>query len=78
MRCDHVPCGEFVNKSEEDAIEHLKSCLAKLAGQGRWVLLSNLPSAVSERAIPDEIDLVAICGTSRSSIPVPLGFTALP
>ena len=71
MRCDHIPCGEFVNKSEEDAIEHLKSCLAKLSGQSRWVLLSNLPSAVNERAIPDEIDLVAIgpsvCSWSRSS-----------
>ncbi len=60
MRCDHIPCGEFVSQSEDDAINHLKSGLAKLAGQGRWVLLSNLPSAVNERAIPDEIDLVAI------------------
>ncbi len=61
MRVDHIPCGECVNESERGAIEHLTS---KLRGFGapheRWILLSNVPSAVNDRAIPDEIDLVCI------------------
>ena len=61
MRVDHLPCGECVNESERIAVEHL---LSKLRGQdapnNRWIVLSNVPSAVNDRAIPDEIDLVCI------------------
>ena len=59
MRVDHIPCGECVNESERVAIEHLTSKLRGLhAPHQRWILLSNVPSAVNDRAIPDEIDLV--------------------
>ena len=61
MRVDHIPCGECVNESERVAIERL---IRELNGFGtphqRWILLSNVPSAVNDRAIPDEIDLVCI------------------
>lgn len=61
MRVDHVPCGECVNESERIAVEHV---LSKLRSHGapnnRWIVLSNVPSAVNDRAIPDEIDLVCI------------------
>src|SRR5712691_5769303 len=61
MRVDHLPCGEYVNESERIAVEHL---VAKLRGHDaphrRWIVLSNVPSAVNDRAIPDEIDLVCI------------------
>ena len=61
MRVDHVPCGECVNESERIAVEHV---LSKLRSHGapnnRWIVLFNVPSAVNDRAIPDEIDLVCI------------------
>ena len=61
MRVDHVPCGECVNESERIAVEQV---LSKLRSHGapnnRWIVLSNVPSAVNDRAIPDEIDLVCI------------------
>ena len=61
MRVDHLPCGECVNESERIAVEHL---LSKLRGHdapnNRWIVLSNVPSAVNDRAIPDEIDLICI------------------
>ena len=61
MRVDHVPCGECVNESERIAVGQV---LSKLRSHGapnnRWIVLSNVPSAVNDRAIPDEIDLVCI------------------
>ena len=61
MRVDHIPCGECVNESERIAVEHV---LSKLRSHGapynRWIVHSNVPSAVNDRAIPDEIDLVCI------------------
>ena len=50
MRVDHIPCGECVNESERVAIERL---IRELNGFGtphqRWILLSNVPSAVNDR-----------------------------
>ncbi len=61
MRIDHVPCGECVNESERIAVEHVVSKLRSHgAPRNRWIVLSNVPSAVNDRAIPDEIDLVCI------------------
>ena len=61
MRVDHVPCGECVNESERIAVEHVLSKLRSHgASNNRWIVLSNVPSAVNDRAIPDEIDLVCI------------------
>lgn len=61
MRADHIPCGDYVNESERIAVEHL---LAKLRGHDgphkRWLVLSNVPHAVNDRAIPDDIDTICI------------------
>ena len=63
MRAEAIKCGAYANQSEADANETL---LRRLKGSGenlRFLLLSNLASAVNDRAIPDEIDLVAIGST---------------
>jgi len=60
LNVDHIPCGEFANESERIAVERLKAELTRLAGVGRWILLSNVPHAVTTEAIPDEVDLIAI------------------
>ena len=61
MHVKHVSCGECVNESERIAVEHV---LSKLRSHGapnnRWIVLSNVPSAGNDRAIPDEIDLVCM------------------
>ena len=60
MRVEAIPCGAFANESERTATEML---LQKLRGHQcgqRWLLLTNLASAVNDRAIPDEIDLVVV------------------
>jgi len=58
MSADHLPCGDSANESERIAIEHLLAKLRGHAPQQRWLVLSNVPSAVNDRAIPNEIDLV--------------------
>ena len=59
-RIEIIPCGEFVNERERKAAEHLKSRLKLGTAEQTWLLLSNVPSAVNDRAIPDEVDLIAI------------------
>ena len=59
-RVEIIPCGEFVNESERKAAEHLKGRLKSGAAGQTWLLLSNVPSAVNDRAIPDEVDLIVI------------------
>ena len=59
-RIEIIPCGEFVNESERKAAEHLKTRLKSGTAGQTWLLLSNVPSAVNDRAIPDEVDLIAI------------------
>ena len=59
-KIEHIPCGEFVNESERKAVEHLKARLNSGAATQTWLLLSNVPSAVNDRAIPDEVDVIAI------------------
>ena len=60
MRADTIACGDFANESERSAIEMLLQKLRGFPSAQRWWLLTNLASAVNDRAIPDEIDLVAI------------------
>ena len=60
MSVDAIACGEFANESERTALESLLQKLRSLQSPQRWLLLTNLASAVNDRAIPDEIDLVAI------------------
>lgn len=59
-KIEHIPCGEFVHESERKAVEHCRTRLNSVAATQTWLLLSNVPSAVNDRAIPDEVDLIAI------------------
>lgn len=59
-KIEHIPCGEFVNESERKAVEHLKTRRNSVSATQTWLLLSNVPSAVNDRAIPDEVDVIAI------------------
>lgn len=63
MKVDHVACGEPANDSERTAIRYLREKIEPLGNDQRWILLSNVPIAVHERAIPLEIDLIAIGNT---------------
>ena len=60
MSVEAIACGEFANESERTALELLLQKLRSHQPPQRWLLLTNLASNVSDRAIPDEIDLVAI------------------
>lgn len=60
MKVDHVPCGDFANESERAAVERLKPELSRLQGAGNWVILSNVPHAVTTQAVPDDVDLIVI------------------
>ena len=54
----HLPCGDFVNASEQLAVERIRS---KLEGAGGyWILLSNLNHSQHPGLRSDEIDLVVI------------------
>jgi hypothetical protein len=54
----HLPCGDFVNASEQLALERLR---ARLEGAGgNWILLTNLNHAPHPNLRSDEIDLVVI------------------
>lgn len=54
----HLPCGDFINASEQLAVERLHS---KLAGKGgNWILLSNLNHSQHPNLRSDEIDIVVI------------------
>ena len=60
MPIDAIACGAFANESERTVLEFLLQKLRGHSSSQRWLLLTNLASAVNDRAIPDEIDLVAI------------------
>ncbi len=60
MTVHYIPCGELANESERTAVERLKADLDKVAGQGDWIILSNLPHSVSTQAVPDDVDLIVI------------------
>jgi serine/threonine protein kinase len=54
----HLRCGEFVNASEQIAVEHLRSKLQSKGGD--WILLSNLNHSQHPNLRSDEIDIVVI------------------
>lgn len=54
----HLPCGEFVNASEQLAVERLRSKLESRGGN--WILLSNLNHSQHPNLRSDEIDIVVI------------------
>jgi hypothetical protein len=53
-------CGPAANDSELKAFEHLKSRLQSEAGDGEWVLLTNVTFSVTNQLQSDEIDIIAI------------------
>jgi len=70
LNVDHIPCGDFANESERHAVERLQHELGRLAGSKRWILLSNVPHAVSTQAVPDDLDLLVIGPTGLHVIEV--------
>ena len=60
MKVTTFNCGPFANASERKALEHLKQRLVSVAGDGEWVLLTNLPFSANHREQSAEIDIVAI------------------
>lgn len=60
MKVEHIPCGPYANESERLAVAAIKAKLQSVAGDGKWILLSNLSLSISQKGIPDEIDLVVI------------------
>ena len=60
MRVTIFSCGPAANNSEQKAVEHLKRGLQSEAGDGEWVLLTNLAFSVTNQLQSDEIDIVAI------------------
>ena len=60
MKVTPIQCASFVNESERKAVEHLKHRLISTPGDGKWILLSNLPFSASHREQSAEIDIVAI------------------
>jgi len=60
MRVTVAPCGAAVNESEAAAIDHLKRHIQSTAGDGEWVLLTNLAFSVTHQFQSDEIDIIAI------------------
>lgn len=57
-RVRHLPCGDFVNASEQLAVERVRSKLDGVGGY--WILLSNLNHSQHPGLRSDEIDLVVI------------------
>ena len=60
MKVTHIPCGPAANESELKALEHLKSRLISVDGEGEWILLTNLAFSATDERQSDEIDIVAI------------------
>jgi hypothetical protein len=70
MRVDHVPCGPFVNASEEQAFNHVSNRLKAERGEDRFVILTNVAHAVTSGAQADEIDMVIVGSTGVHVIEV--------
>lgn len=60
MKVMHIPCGPVANESEQIAIEHLKTRVQSIKGEGKWIFLSNLAFSVNHQVQSDEIDIVVI------------------
>jgi len=60
MQVTIIPCGPAANESELKAFEFLKNRLQSTAGDGKWILLTNLAFSVNHQLQSDEIDIVAI------------------
>lgn len=60
MRVEHIPCGPFVNASEQKALAHLRAKLQSEPGDERFVILTNLTHSAGATTTPDEIDMVIL------------------
>lgn len=60
MRVDHLPCGAFVNASEEAAFRAVDKYLRASPVEGRAVVLTNFAHGVGRGGQPDEIDMIVI------------------
>jgi len=49
MKVTHIPCGPATNESEIKAFEHLNTRLQSTAGDGEWILLTNLAFSVNHQ-----------------------------
>lgn len=70
MRVDHLPCGAFVNASEETAFTYLRDHLSGELGDERFLLLTNVAHSVAASAPADEIDMVVLGSTGVQVIEV--------
>ncbi|PSR33878.1 MAG: hypothetical protein C7B46_07755 [Sulfobacillus benefaciens] len=64
-----IPCGLFVNDSEEKATIAIRNTL-NAVDRGQWTILSNLMVSYQPEETPDEIDIVAIGSTAVIAIEV--------
>lgn len=64
MKVALFSCGAVANESELLAFKQLETRLQSVAGEGEWILLTNLAFSVTHHLQSDEIDVVAIgpCG----------------
>lgn len=60
MKVTLIRCGPAANESEIKAFEFLKTRLQSVAGDGEWILLTNLTFSVNHQLQSDEIDIVVI------------------
>lgn len=60
MKVTLISCGPVANESESLAFKHLETRLQSIAGEGEWILLTNLAFSVTHNLQSDEIDIVAI------------------
>lgn len=64
-----IPCGLFVNDSEEKATIAIRNTL-NAVDRGQWIILSNLMVSYQPEETPDEIDIVAIGSTAVIAIEI--------
>lgn len=70
MPIKHVPCGPFVNWSEQTAFDQAARCLNAKPGADHWVLFTNLAHAYSAQQQADEIDQLTVSPVGISVVEV--------
>jgi len=60
MKVTLFSCGPAANESELLAFKHLETRLQSMAGDGEWILLTNLAFSVTHHLQSDEVDIIAI------------------
>jgi serine/threonine protein kinase len=70
MRVDHLPCGAFVNASEEKAYAYIRGKLQSELGGERFLVLTNVAHSVGANAPADEIDIIVLGATGIQVVEV--------